>query len=135
MLGDLLGEEQGQVTGMRVLPSEGQAPKVEVTFQAGGKLLGLDVTDMGTYHSVLRPNGTLFAEGQGVTMTADGDAATWIGQGVGRFTGRGTAQSWRGAIYYQTASSKLARLNGAAVLFEHEVDENGRASARLWEWK
>ncbi len=46
-------------------------------------------------------------------MTQDGEMVTWKGQGIGRLTGVG-AVSWRGAVYYQTASEKLARLNGIA---------------------
>ena len=134
MLGELLGEESGQTTGIRVLPSEGAMPTVEVSFQASGTLVGVGTTDMGTYSSVVRPDGTLHGVGQGVIMTSDGEMATWSGEGVGRFTGRGTAVSWRGAIYYQTASPKLARLNSVAALFEYEVDENGKTQAKLWEW-
>ena len=135
MLGEELGVERGQVTNVRVLPPENQAPKTEASFQASGTLLGIDITDMGTYWSLVRPDGTLFGDGQGVVMTANGETATWRGQGVGRFTGRGTAVSWRGAIFYQTASEGLARLNGLAVVFEYEVDENGNVEARTWEWK
>ena len=90
---------------------------------------------MGTYRSVARAEGMLHGEGQGVTMTKDGEMASWTGQGVGRFMGRGEAVSFRGALYYQTASSKLARLNSIVVVFEFEVDENGNTHAKLWEWK
>jgi len=135
MLGEELGVERGQVTNVRVLPAENQAPKTEASFQASGTLLGIDITDMGTYWALVRPDGTLFGDGQGVVMTADGETATWRGQGAGRFTGRGTAVSWRGAIYYQTASERLARLNGLAVVYEYDVDENGNIEARTWEWK
>jgi hypothetical protein len=135
MLGEMLGEERGQVTGTRVLSAEGDAPKVEVSFQASGRILGVDTADMGTYCSILRPDGTLFGEGQGIVTTADGDMTTWQGQGVGKVVGRGAAASWRGAIYYQTTSQKLARLNGIAVVFEYEVDEAGKTAAKIWEWK
>src|SRR5438132_10704504 len=40
MLGDLIGEETGKVTGFRVLDAAG--PKVEVSFQTRGKVLGND---------------------------------------------------------------------------------------------
>lgn len=134
MLGEVLSEERGKVTGRRVLPSEGQGPKVEISFQASGNLLGTESTDMGTYWSVVRPDGALYGEGQGVIMTQDGDRASWIGSGVGRFT-TGGGVSWRGAVYYQTESPKLARLNGIAVVFEYEVDENDNTYGKLWEWK
>ncbi len=137
MLGDKLGEMQGQVTGQRVLPSEGGGPKVETTFQISGMILETETTMMGTYWSVVRPDGTLYGEcpWQGVIMTKDGEMGTWAGAGVGRFTGQGAAVSFRGAVYYQIASQKLARLNSIAVLYEWEVDESGNGYATLYEWK
>ena len=135
MLGEQIGEETGQITGTRVLPDEGAGPKVEVSFQSSGTLLGAHVNDMGTYVSVTRPDGTLFGHGQGVFVSDDGQMATWRGQGAGRFTGHGTAVSWRGAIYYQTTSERLARLNGIALLFEVEADESGKITTKSWEWK
>ncbi|HEX6454348.1 MAG TPA: hypothetical protein VF060_33420 [Trebonia sp.] len=135
MLGEQIGEETGQITGMRVLPDEGAGPEVEISFQSNGTLLGVQVSDLATYHSVTRPDGTLFGEGRGVTMTEDGEAAAWQGQGVGRFTGHGTATAFRGAIYFQTTSKRLARLNGMAVVFEYEADESGKTSTKSYEWK
>jgi hypothetical protein len=135
MLGEQIGEVTGQITGMRVLPDEGHGAKVEVSFQQSGTLLGVHVNDMGTYISVTRPDGTLFGDGQGVTMTEDGEMATWRGQGVGRFTGRGSGVSYRGAVYFQTTSERLARLNGMAVVFEYESDESGKTTAKDYEWK
>ena len=135
MLGEQLGEETGKTTGIRVLPSEGQAPKIEVSFQTSGRIVGQEVTDMGTYASVVRPDGTLHGWGQGVIMAKDGGMATWSGDGAGHLTGRGSAVNWRGAIYYQTASPGLARLNGIAVVFEFDVDEQGNTHAKIWEWK
>jgi len=136
MLGEQLGEEIGQITGTRVLPSAGGAgPKVEVSFQGNGRILDTDMTDMGTYVSVPRPDGTLFGEGQGCIMTADGELVTWVGSGVGRFLGRGSAVAWRGAVYHQTTSEKLARLNGIAILFEYTTDESGKTDAKFFEWK
>jgi hypothetical protein len=135
MLGEQIGEETGQITGMRVLPGDGGGPKVEVSFQSSGTLLGAHVSDMGTYVSVTRPDGTLFGDGQGVIMTEDGEMAAWRGQGVGRFTGHGTAVSWRGAIYFQTTSERMARLNGIAGVFEFETDESGKTEVKTYEWK
>ena len=135
MLGEQIGEETGQITAMRVLPAEGAGPKVEVSFQSSGTLLGARVNDMGTYISVTRPDGTLFGDGQGIAMTEDGEVATWRGAGVGRFTGQGGAVSWRGAIYFQSTSERLARLNGIAVVFEFETDQSGKVEAKSFEWR
>jgi hypothetical protein len=135
MLGEQIGEETGQITGIRVLPDEGHGARVEVSFQANGTLLGTHASNMGSYISVARPDGTLFGEGQGVTMTENGEMVTWRGQGVGHFTGHGSAVSYRGAIYFQTTAERLARLNSVAAIFEYETDESGKSTDKLYEWK
>jgi hypothetical protein len=135
MLGELLGEGSGKTTALRVLPSEGQGPKLEVSIQGRSKLLGVEGTDMWTYWQVLRPDGTLFGEGQGVTMTADGEVVRWTAQGVGRPTGRGMGAVYRSSLYAQTSSPKLARLNSVVVVAEYAVDENGNYRYQAWEWK
>jgi hypothetical protein len=134
MLGDQIGESRGKRTGRRVLSTDGGGFKVEVSLESQGRLLGVDVIEVATYYAVARPDGTLFGEGQGVTTSADGDSATWKGQGVGKFVGAG-AVSYRGAIFYSTASPKLARLNSVAAVFEFEADAEGNTHAKLWEWK
>jgi hypothetical protein len=133
MLGELIGELRGKRTARRVLSADGGF-KVEVAFESAGKVLGIDVNEIATYWSASRPDGSLYGEGQAVVIGADGSTATWKGQGVGRF-GEGGAVSYRGAVYYSTASPKLARLNGIAAIFEFEVDAEGNTRSKLWEWK
>jgi hypothetical protein len=134
MLGDQIGAERGKVTGYRVLRSEGTGPRIEVTFQAAGKILGVDHSTTATYASSMRPDGTVYGEGQGVVKGANGQMASWVGQGIGKL-GRGQAISYRGAIYYQSVSPEWSRLNGVAAIYEYEVDEQGNSDARIWEWK
>jgi hypothetical protein len=134
MQGDKIGEGAGRVTGRRVLPSAGGGPKMETSFEAMGKLLGIEVKEVGTYWSVVRPDGTLFGEGQGIMMGKGGEAATWVGQGVGTIKKDG-AVSYRGAVYYQTSTPAWVRLNSVAAIFEFEVDAQGSSTAQLWEWK
>ena len=136
MLGEKVGEFQGKVIGQRVLPSDGQGPKMETSVQFGGTLLGIQANTSVTYTSVLRPDGHLYGEGNGIVMTADGEGATFIGHGVGTLTGRGAGISFRGATYYQTTAKNLESLNSIATLFEYEIDEDGETvSGTLWEWK
>ncbi len=135
MLGEQIGEETGQITGMRVLPDEGHGAKVEVSFQASGTLLGIHGNNMGTYVSAARPDGTMFIEGQGIAMSDEGEVVTWRGQGVSQPTGHGMATSGRGAVYCQTTSERLARLNGIALVYESEADESGKITTKSWEWK
>lgn len=133
MLGEMVVELRGKRTGRRVL-SVDNGFKVEVAFESTGKMLGIDVMEVGTYWSESRPDGSLYGEGHGVVIGADGNSATWKGQGVGRFV-EGGAVSYRGAIYYSTASPKLARLNSVAAVFEFDVDAEGNTHSKLWEWK
>ena len=67
-------------------------------------------------------------------MTQDGEVGTWAAAGVGKFVGTGGAVSFRGALYYQIASQKLARLNSIAGNYEWDVDDDGNARSGIWEW-
>jgi hypothetical protein len=133
MLGELISESRGKRTARRVL-STSPTFKVEVSFEASGKVLGIDAHTIATYWSEVRPDGSLYGEGQAAVITRDGETATWKGQGVGKFL-EGGAVSYRGAVYYSTASPKLARLNTVAAVFEFEVDASGNTAEKTWEWK
>jgi hypothetical protein len=136
MIGDKLGEENGKVTMRRVVPgtNAGGVPMVETSFQAEGSILGVAHRTIGTYTSVMRPDGSLFGSGQGIVLSSEGGGANWVGQGVGRL-GKDGSVSYRGAIFYQTPSPQWARLNNVASVFEYEVDAQGNTKAGLWEWK
>jgi hypothetical protein len=47
MLGELIEEASGKITGKRVVDVEG--PKIESSFTMNGMWVGQDVTDIGTY--------------------------------------------------------------------------------------
>jgi hypothetical protein len=134
MIGEKIGEEKGKITGRRVLRKSELQVAVEATQQGAGEILGVKYTSMGTYSSVMRDSGTLLGEGQGVIMTQDGESATWVGQGVGLFRGKGMI-GFRGAIYFGSASKKLEPLNSVAVVFEYEADGEGNYTSKYWEWK
>jgi hypothetical protein len=134
MLGDKLGAESGKVTGQRVLPNPGGGPKMETSFQATGTILGVSQTNIGTYSAVVRADGTVYGEGQGVVMGQGGEMASWVGQGVGTLKKDGSV-SYRGALYYSTATPAWVRLNSVAVVFEYEVDAQGNSRSEIWEWK
>ena len=51
------------------------------------------------------------------------------------FTNAAGAVAFRGPIYYASQSPVLAALNGLAVVYEWNVDENGKATFKGWEWK
>jgi hypothetical protein len=132
MLGDKIGESKGKRTVRRVLSVD--PPTAEVSFEDNGTMFDIPVTGSGTYTSIVRADGSLHGTGQGLSLTADGEALTWTGTGVGRF-GSGGSVSYRGMLFYTTTSKKLARLNNACAAFEFEVDGDGNTASKLWEWK
>ena len=134
MLGDKLGGERGQVLVRRVLPGDGP-PKVEVSFEAQGEIVGVSTVDIGTYTSIIQPDGTIYGEGSGIVRSTDNsEIASWRGGGVGHFTSDGGV-SYRGAIYYSSQTPGFARLNGIAAMFEYGVDASGKTESTLTEWK
>ena len=134
MLGNKLGGATGVVVIQRVLPSASGVPRTESTQRGAGTLLGVAYQDMSTYESELRPDGTIFGEGQGIYTGEGGEVATWVGQGVGTML-EGGGVSFRGAIYLYTTSEHCLRLNNVAGLFEYEVDAEGNFKYEIWEWK
>jgi hypothetical protein len=91
-LGEQIQESRGNITGRRVLNVEG-IPKMETSFMMGGNYREMTCTDVGTYTAMLE-DGVLHGEGQDIVTTKDGQGmASWIGQGVGRFTGPGKVSS------------------------------------------
>ena len=135
MLGEELGEERGKLIGQRVTSVDVDRHKLELSAQGRGKILGVEYEDLSTFtvnHVHPLPPG---GQGQGFWTTKDGEVIHWTGQGVARPTEPGKV-SYRGALFAQTKSEKLARLNSVAILFEYELDmEKGEYQAKYWEWK
>ena len=90
MLGNKLWEGSGRTVGTRVLPGDDfRYVKLEASIEGAGKLLGMDAMNMGTFTAFERVPGQMYAEGQGIIMTADGESAIWNGHGVGHPNGDG----------------------------------------------
>ena len=99
MLGEKIGEISGKIIMQRVLPNLGGDPKMETSFQATGSVLDTNVSDTGTYWTVLRTDGTQYGEDQGVMIIRDGEMVTWTGHGVGVRNTDGTATYPRRALF------------------------------------
>jgi hypothetical protein len=140
VLGELIEQESGKITGRRVVDVEG--PKTESSFTMNGKWVGQDVTDIGTYWGVMREGteaqGVVYGEAQGVATTKDGQGmATYKVQGIGRFTSPGKIR-FHGSVFYRTtpaSGGKLSSLDNKVGVFEYEEDEQGNCSVKVWEWK
>jgi hypothetical protein len=132
MIGDKIGETKGKRLVRRVLSVD--PPTAEVSFEDTGTMFGVATSGMGTYTSIIRPDGSIHGEGQGLIMTPDGEVVTWKGSGLGKF-GTAGAVSYRGMLFFHTASENLARLNNTCGAFEYEVDASGSTVSKVWEWK
>ena len=134
MLGEKLGSERGHVTSRRVLPGdEFRYMKVEISFESEIEVLGVKGQNMGTYTIVERGPGQIYAEGQGIIMTADGDGAIWNGHGVAQAEADGNMLVGA-SIAIQTTSEKLASLNQMLVVVEHHAHPDGNIHSDLWGW-
>jgi len=125
------------VTATKALPANGTLPRFEVTVPSGnGTLAGVDIYQMmATYSAEMREDGTLYGEcpNAGLVIAADG-VATFRATGIGTFTEDGGA-TFKGMAYFQTSAPSLASLNGAAVVYNWDVDAEGNAAWELWQWK
>ena len=79
MIGELIGEIKGKTTGIRIL-SDG---KVETSESGAGIVLGIEASGMDTGVGTLMPNGVTMIEGNGMIMTAEGDAVMVKINGIG----------------------------------------------------
>ena len=133
----MLGEKLGSMTATsvaKVLPSDGTLPKFEVTAQGSGTIAGVQVQFMGTYHTEMRADGSMYGEcpNSALLMAADG-VATLKASGVGRTEPDGSTK-FRGIFYIETTAPSLMSLNGKAIVQEYDVDAEGNATSEMWHW-
>ena len=131
MIGELLGEVKGKLTGTRIL-ADG---KMEGSSTGMGTILGKEATSMDTGILTLMPNGAIMMEGNGVFMTTEGEMVMTKINGIGWFTGKALKSTARGACYFMTTAPKLASLNNTVGVWERDSDENGDWNLKVWAWK
>ena len=133
MLGDQLGESQGKRIVRRVLSADPLT--AEVSFEDSGHMLGVATNGTGTYTSVIRPDGSIFGEGQGI-HDDPGRRRNHLDP-VREWAGLGRAAPSAIVECCTTARLRrdLARLNNVCAVFEYEVDPAGNTSSKVWEWK
>jgi hypothetical protein len=132
MLGELIYEAKGKMTGVRVLDEDGT---MENTLQEQGMIFGIECSVTATMVGTLRPDGIVYSEGYGLMLTKDGDGATLTSSGISIPKGPMPMSSVRGATFFRTQSPKLSRLNSVVCIYEVEVKEDGSYSVKDWEWK
>ena len=134
-LGDLVLEETGQVTGIRVLSTDASGTKLEVSLQTTGTIRGVAESTLWTYTQLIRPDGSILGGGQGVMTTEDGDVISLVGNGSGQAAPPGGAIELRVFLHPYSTSSKYSDLNSIGLVGEYDVAADGSAASKFWEWK
>ena len=78
-LGDLVLEDNGQVTGIVVLSTDSSGTTLELSLTLNGTIRGIAHTTMWTYTTTTRADGSMYGQGNGVLTTVNGDVIHLIG--------------------------------------------------------
>src|SRR5512137_3053529 len=103
MIGDMIGELSGKIVGQRIIRRYNGELKIEKSLESKGKVLGMDVTFYATVKFRERPQGGMYASGNGIMMTMKGEKVILHGSGIS-IEGKGAGMAMRGVRYAQTAS-------------------------------
>ncbi len=133
MLGDLIYEGKGSITGFRVLDVEEN--KIEYSLIEDGKFKDIDVVITSTFWTIPAGKDIVYGEAQAIiTAKARRETVTYRGCGLGHLSKQGKT-SFRGTNFYKTSSNgKVSFLNNMVGAFEAEAYENHH-SGKVWEWK
>jgi len=134
-LGDLLLEETGQVTGIRVLSTDASGTNIETCLQLTGTIRGVTATTIWPYTTLTRPDGSMCGSGHGVMTTQDGDVIHLIGHGSGQAALPGGTTNFRTRLHPHSTSAKHADLNSIGLAGEYDVAPDGSAVNKCWQWK
>ena len=134
-LGDLVVEETGTVTGIRVLSNDASGSKVEISMRTTGTIRGVAESSLWTYSQLTRPDGSTYGEGEGVMTTQDGDVIHLKGSGAGQVGAPGDTINFRVINFAHTESVKYADLNSIGLVGHYDVAADGSAVNKNWEWK
>lgn len=137
MLGELVIESTGQISGVRVLPLSATGEiRTESSFVGSGRMLGIEMVDVGTFIQTLRSDGVLHIEEGSVVITGpQGEVAFLNGFALGKPLGAGNSAHFASCGVMRSTAHDWKRLNAVAIVCEYDVDAQGKFSVRAWEWK
>ena len=133
-LGQLVLEDSGQITGIRVLSTDASGTTLELNLQLSGTIRGVGENTLWTYTMLQRPDGSLYGQGNGVLTTDNGDVIHLIGSGSGKANPGGTVRFCT-MLHPHGATGQNADLNAIGLAGEYEVAADGTATNKCWEWK
>ena len=131
-IGNLTYQENGRVTGKRVLDVNG--PVMENSYSASGTLKGnIPVTNIGTIKVFIRSGGAIYGEGQGVMISRNGEIATWISQGIGHADQSGNVIVYGSVVFGPSSTGNISFVNNMMLVFKQVVSQTNNVSSKAWE--
>ena len=131
-LGELINEETGLVTSLKVLPATAEGANYEVGLRAEGNLRGVTYVTNWTYSQLERPDGTIQGHGDGVCKTECGQTLYLKGAGCAKAVNEDGVVRYKVINHWHTKSEKFADLNGSAMVGEYNVNPDGTTIAKMW---
>jgi hypothetical protein len=137
VLGGLLYEERGKQTSARTI-MEAEEPLTEVTGTGNMKLKDIDVTTNWTLQVTFGNNGIGYSQGKGSMYLGNKEVASYTMSSITKSNSPDIASS-RGISRIRCSSYDNPEissiLDGTAVVYELEQDNDGNYTAKFWEWR
>jgi|SRR5215207_8019942 len=137
-LGEMLYEERGKQTSARTI-TEGEELLIEVTGTGNMKLKDIDVTTNWTLQVKFGNNGIGYSQGKGSMYLDNKEVASYTMSSITKpnspeiASSRGISRIRCSSSYDNPGISSL--LDGTAVVYELEQDNDGNYTAKFWNWK
>ncbi len=130
-----IGEDKQELISVRVLSSGPEFNEIEYSYKAKGNLYGVDFDDLGTYISLVRPDGSSSGEANGFIRTADGEMLSYKVSGMSVSQGKGFESKFKAVGFYETnkPDGKLAKLCKSPIVLENHSDEEGKSQTIYYE--
>ncbi len=137
-LGELLYEERGKQTSARTIMQDEQL-LTEVTGTGNMKLKDIDVTTNWTLQVTFENNGIGYSQGKGSMYLDNKEVASYTMNSITKPNSPDIASS-RGISRIRCSSSYdnpeiSSLLDGTALVYELEQDNDGNYTAKFWEWR
>lgn len=131
MIGDVIGEFEGKVTGVRIIADE----KFESSDSGICKILGVNATFFDTSIQTALPDGMFLVKAKILCITEQNEALSGNFNGMAWTTGKGLEGKFKGVAYWKTTAQNFLRLNKILTMFDVNQDAEGKWTGKLYELK
>jgi hypothetical protein len=131
LIGDVIGEFEGKVTGTRVIADH----KYEGTDYGTCKILGINATFFDTVILTALPDEIYIVKAKSVITTEQKESIIGNFNGMAWGTGKGYEGKYKGVTYWKTSAQRFMPLTKILTMFDAEQDQEGNWTAKLYEIK